>query len=250
MRLETVARLLALNRQFYQTFSLQFSATRQRIQPGVRRIIHGLSDKNSILDLGCGNGGVARELLKQGYQGSYVGLDSSRELLDQAQRIAPGSEYFLFLHADLSTSGWPDLVTNLGSTTIEFQPDIVLAFAVLHHLPGEDLRLQVLDQVLRLLAPGGRFVFSVWHFLNSARWRNRIQPWESVGIAPDEVDPEDYLLDWRSGGFGLRYVHHFSEEELGNLAADSGFSVTETFYSDGEAGRLGLYQSWVPSYQV
>jgi hypothetical protein len=42
----------------------------------------------------------------------------------------------------------------------------------------------------------------------------------------------------------LRYAHHFSAEELGQLAAKTGFSVEESFLSDGENGRLGLYQTW------
>jgi hypothetical protein len=61
-----------------------------------------------------------------------------------------------------------------------------------------------------------------------------------------EVDPNDYLLDWRSGGEGLRYVHHFDEKELEELAAASNFQVSDTFYSDGEGGKLGLYQVWKP----
>jgi hypothetical protein len=60
----------------------------------------------------------------------------------------------------------------------------------------------------------------------------------------EEVDEGDYLLDWRAGGSGLRYVHHFSEAELKALAAASGFRVMETFHSDGRDHRLGLYQIW------
>jgi hypothetical protein len=52
------------------------------------------------------------------------------------------------------------------------------------------------------------------------------------------------LLDWRSGGTGLRYVHHFSEGELITLAESSGFAVVETFYSDGKEGNLAIYQVW------
>jgi len=52
----TVNRLIELNRQFYQTFAGAFSATRQRIQPGVRRQIEQLPANARLLDLGCGNG--------------------------------------------------------------------------------------------------------------------------------------------------------------------------------------------------
>jgi len=59
-----------------------------------------------------------------------------------------------------------------------------------------------------------------------------------------DVDECDYLLDWRSGGTGLRYVHYFSEEELAKMAESSGFRVVETFYSDGKEGNLAIYQVW------
>jgi hypothetical protein len=95
-----------------------------------------------------------------------------------------------------------------------------------------------------LLTPKGRFVHSNWQFLNSERLRKRVHPWEEIGLSDSEVDPGDYLLDWRRGGFGLRYVHHFSEKELTALAAETGFGVVETFYADGETGDLGLYQVW------
>jgi hypothetical protein len=35
----TISLLLDLNRQFYQTFAIPFSATRHRLQPGVLRIL-------------------------------------------------------------------------------------------------------------------------------------------------------------------------------------------------------------------
>ena len=52
----TARQLVELNRQFYADFGKNFSATRQRIQPGVRKIILGLVGTERILDLGCGNG--------------------------------------------------------------------------------------------------------------------------------------------------------------------------------------------------
>ncbi len=100
------------------------------------------------------------------------------------------------------------------------------------------------SQVRSLLSPQGRFIHSEWQFLNSPRLKARIQPWEAIGLSESDVDPGDYLLDWRQGGVGLRYVHHFSEAELAELAESTGFSITQSFLSDGENSRLGLYQVW------
>ena len=121
---------------------------------------------------------------------------------------------------------------------------MVLAFAVLHHLPGVELRQQILHKIRSLLPDGGQFIHSHWQFLNSSRLADRVQPWEVIGLSESEVDFGDYLLDWRQGGTGLRYVHHLSEAELAALAVATGFEVVESFLSDGENQRLGLYQVW------
>jgi tRNA (uracil-5-)-methyltransferase TRM9 len=231
----TLSRLLDLNRQFYQTFALPFSATRHRLQPGVLHILKQIIPSNSLLDLGCGNGELARQLIHHGHIGSYIGLDFSPALLEQAPAVQ--SPNFRFYQADLAS---PDWEVPLADTPY----DAILAFAVLHHLPGMELRLQVLRKARSLLSAGGRFIHSEWQFLNSPRLKARVQPWEVIGLSQQEVDPGDYLLDWRQGGQGLRYVHYFSEAELADLAAKAGFAVIESFLSDGENNRLGLYQVW------
>ncbi len=115
---------------------------------------------------------------------------------------------------------------------------------MLHHIPSTEIRLDILRAVRGWLADHGKFILSNWQFLNSEKLKARIQTWDKAAIPASEVDEGDYLLDWRSGGEGLRYVHHFSESELSMLAQDAGFMVRETFYSDGETGDLGLYQIW------
>ena len=246
MHPEIAERLLTLNRLFYQTFALQFSATRGRLQSGVQRLLGRLEGGERILDLGCGNGELAQALKRRGHRGSYLGLDNSPGLLEEARRRAgeAASSGLRFLQADLSAAGWEQALAAgpQGETPARF--DLVFAFAVLHHLPGGELRLSIARKAHALLAPGGRFFLSNWQFLNSPRLRGRIQPWEQAGLSPEQVEPGDYLLDWRGGGQGLRYVHHFDAAELEALAGEAGFRVEESFYSDGESGNLGLYQVW------
>jgi (p)ppGpp synthase/HD superfamily hydrolase len=108
------------------------------------------------------------------------------------------------------------------------------------------LRLDILRVVNQLLRENGLFIHSNWQFLNSEKLRARIQPWTAVSISEADVDPGDYLLDWRSNGKGLRYIHHFDEKELEELASASHFNIIDTFYSDGQTGNLGIYQIWKP----
>src|SRR5260221_3333283 len=87
----TAVRLIELNKDFYTQFGDSFSATRHRIQPGVRRVLEMLKGDESILDLGCGNGEPARELAKRGYHGSYLGVDFSLPLLREAESSPAGT---------------------------------------------------------------------------------------------------------------------------------------------------------------
>lgn len=238
MNLETAAYLIDINREFYTHFGDSFSATRQRIQPGVRRVLNMLNGNETILDLGCGNGEFARELAKRGHRGSYLGVDFSLPLLQDAESQPEGFSA-RFMEVDLTK-----LSAVKEQLFVHGKWSLVTAFAVLHHIPSTKLRLDILRVVHELLQDDGLFVLSNWQFLNSEKLRDRIQAWSKVGIPNAEVDPNDYLLDWRSGGEGLRYVHHFSEDELSALAQQSGFMIHDSFYSDGEGGNLGLYQIW------
>ncbi len=231
----TLSQLLELNRQFYQSFALSFSATRHRLQPGVFRILDQVSATDDLLDLGCGNGELARELARCGHAGTYTGVDYSSSLLQQATEHQPA--HFRFVQADLTSPDWDAALAGCSY-------DSVLMFAVLHHIPGDQLRLQLLRKIRLLLPAGKRFFHSEWQFLNSPRLAGRVQPWETVGLAEKDVDPGDYLLDWRTGGRGLRYVHHFSETELAELASQASFEVQDTFLSDGQTHNLGMYQVW------
>ncbi len=246
METSTAEQLLSLNRQFYQTFALQFSVTRLRLQPGVKRLLANFPLDACILDLGCGNSELAFALENSQFRGHYIGCDFSPGLLTQAKSRSAGqinlpSDKYQFFHVDLASPNWK-------MTLPEIPYDLALSFAVLHHLPGKNLRLQFLSTLRALLdrrtAPQSIFIHSVWQFLNSPRLRSRIQPWNTIGLKDEDVDPGDFLLDWRHGGQGLRYVHHFTEAELQELAQASGYTIQQTFYSDGEGGKLGLYQVW------
>jgi SAM-dependent methyltransferase len=239
MNSSTAAYLIEINRDFYTRFGDSFSATRRRIQPGVRRVLGLLRGDESILDLGCGNGELARELARRGHRGSYLGVDFSLPLLRDAE-VQPEGFSASFKALDLTR------LSDLEELLVIGNWSVVMAFAVLHHIPSVDLRLNLLRVVNHLLKRGGLFIHSNWQFLNSEKLKARIQPWEHARLSRSDVDEGDYLLDWRSRDKGLRYVHHFNEKELEELAAASNFRVIDTFYSDGEGGKLGLYQVWKP----
>lgn len=102
-----------------------------------------------IADVGCGGGATARELLRLAPAGSVVhGYDISSELIDLARSKQPPSSPVAFEVADIATSlpalGPYDRLVSRASTM--FFDDPPAAFS----------------NLLRWLAPGGRFAFAVW----------------------------------------------------------------------------------------
>jgi tRNA (uracil-5-)-methyltransferase TRM9 len=229
-------RLLEINREFYDRFGERFSATRQRLQPGVGKILDSIQDDVSVLDLGCGNGYFLRELSLRGHKQPLFGVDFSLPLLRDAES-APG---VLFREIDLTKL--PAFSDQLLAVNGPWS--VVSMFATLHHIPSTEIRLEILRTVRTLLQEDGKFILSNWQFLNSAKLKSRIQAWSKVGIKDSDLDEGDYLLDWRGGGEGLRYAHHFTVEELLGLAKQAEMRVIDSFASDGDGGNLGLYQVW------
>jgi SAM-dependent methyltransferase len=228
--------LLRINRAFYQSLAEPFAATRPRPQPGVGRVLGRVDPAATVLDVGCGHGVAAGRLLELGFHGRYLGIDSSAPLIELARRRVAAS-WATFVEADLAVEeGLPAEAAH--------DCDWILAFAFLHHIPDGELRRRVVASLRNALRPGGSVAVSVWSFGEVERFRRKQVAWDEVGVRAEDVEPGDVLLDWRAGGRGVRYVHRFTSGELEDLARSVELSVVEEFHSDGEGGRMGLYQVW------
>ena len=165
MKPEITQYLIELNHKFYTDFGESFSATRGRIQPGVRRILDSLNRNETILDLGCGNGEVARTLARDGHRGAYLGLDFSLPLLSDAESVPEGFSAE-FREVDLTSTQWGVIASrywrrgNLPFTRRLLRRsaprndkyDIVFSFATLHHIPSNEIRLDILKNRSQLIS--------------------------------------------------------------------------------------------------
>ncbi len=246
MKKETELALTEINRIFYNQFGEAFAATRKRIQPGVRKIIKELSDKGTgnWIDLGCGSGTFGAEWASSGMKGSYLGLDFSLPLLDEAEKKTLLTNQDLtvqFVQKNLMNSDWDN-----EFKTGQFSGAV--SFAFLHHIPGRENHHLIFEKVHRIISEKGLFILSVWQFQNSPKMLERVQSWDKApNIDPLDLESGDTLLDWRyalpgsSEKIGLRYVHLFQPEELQKLASDAGFQIKEAFFSDGKDSNLAYY---------
>lgn len=235
MQPAVVDRLWQLNRDFYTALAEPFAASRAAPQAGWQRLAPFLPQHGMLLDAGCGNGRLAHFLHTAQPALGYVGVDGSAALLSAARRSAAAAGLAAsFIQADLAAADWPAQLPQQGFAAVAL-------LAVLHHVPGWAARVALLHRSAAVLAANGVILLSVWQFLNEDRLRRRLMPWNAAGLQADEVEPEDYLLDWQRGGTGLRYCHWVSEAELAGLAAAAGLAVRTLFYADGRSGRLNLF---------
>lgn len=229
MDADVTARLLALNHAFYAHLADPFARTRARPQPGFYRLLDYLPHPcPRLLDVGCGEGRFGRFLLDQGAIADYVGVDFSEDLIRHA-RSETGGTYHI---RDLSRAG---SLASLGTFPA------ISCLAVLQHIPGREQRIGLLQEIGNHLESNGRILLSTWQFLDSERQRRKIAPWGAADLDPTDVEMNDYLLTWRSGGFGLRYVAFIDLDEMVALAAAADLNLVDHFRADGREGDLNLY---------
>jgi len=111
--------------------------------------------RRRAIDFGCGVGRLTRAL--HNYFPECCGIDISRGMLEKARNLAPECE---FREAN-----------NLGSFPDKYA-DLIYSSLVLQHQPDKKHVKALIEDMMRVLAPGGLLVFQMPLHL---RWRNRLQ---------------------------------------------------------------------------
>lgn len=103
-----------------------------------------ISPGNRVLDVGCGPGNFSRDFAAAAGEGLVVGLDASATMLDVAVRRGGGANgaNLAYVRGDASELPFED-----GTF------DAVCCFAALYLI---ERPLRALDEIVRVLAPGGR----------------------------------------------------------------------------------------------
>lgn len=182
----------------YEAIARHFDRTRWSCWQGVSAFVKGLPTASMVADIGCGNGKYQR--LRNDL--AWFANDTCLPLLEIAKR-AP------CLHSDYLVSNAKNLPYREDSM------DAAISVAVLHHVALLADRTRFLKEMVRVLKPGGRGMFTVW--ADDRRKRK----WQSLGSAGD------YLVPWtdESGKVYQRYYHLFTKQEIEDILATSGVQV-------------------------
>jgi len=235
--------LEAINRRFYAEQAHEFDSSRSRPWQGWSRALSGLPRREPlrVLDLGCGNGRLLAHFLNDGWPLSeLLGVDSGKALIELARARYAAARFARFEHAELlDDDGVPTLPPGAF--------DVVALMGVLHHVPSERARRELVHAAFARTAAGGSLVLTVWRFERDSRLSKRTVAWrDAVAREPQlsaldlaQLEPGDTLLQWNKGKHALRYCHAISNAEVERWLVGLPASI-ERFFADGE-GELNEY---------
>jgi SAM-dependent methyltransferase len=180
------------------------------------------------VDLGCGEGRVTRDLRAAGHRA--IGADASMSMIAAAREADPDGEYVV---ADAASLPFED-----GSA------DLVVAFMSLMDM---DQMAHAVQEVGRVLDPGGRFVIAVVHPINSS---GEFVPRDGDDRAPfvigSYLESRPYSDTLERDGLEMTFHSlHFTLEDYSRALEAAGFVVVRLreLYDDENArwSRIPLF---------
>lgn len=189
-----------------------------------------------VLDLACGTGAVARAVAPiVGAAGAVVGVDVLPGMLAVARSLpAPDGATVEWVEADAGETGLPDASFDLVicQQGLQFFSDRGAAVA----------------EVLRVLAPGGRFVAAVWQAVERQPFWKGFTAVEARNLAPLGLAPEDVTVPFSFGdAAALRTLLEkagFERVEVSTAMIMANFAA-ETFVEDLEYPYGALVHGFV-----
>lgn len=131
---------------------------------------HGLTPDMDVLDVGCGQGRMARPLAGYLESGSYQGFDIDKAGIAWCQKEYTDAVNFKFIHADVYNLRYNKRGTiqakDYSFPFADNSFDHVFLTSVFTHMFAEDVA-QYLSEVARVLRPGGRCLIT-WFLLDEA----------------------------------------------------------------------------------
>ena len=192
-----------MNEKSYETVAEAFDASRQRPWRELGRYAHDIREGYRILDLGCGNGRLLKELPKVNFE--YLGIDSNAFLLAKAREAFPERKFVQMQLEDLQ----------LGVD----QYDHIFCVATFHHLVTKEDRLRLLQKCHTALKSGGVLILAVWNL-----WQAKYLRYLFSQVTY-KISWNDFFVPWKlPSGTVWRYYHGFTAHELVSLVREAGFT--------------------------
>lgn len=129
---------------------------------------HGLDPTDNVMDVGCGQGRMARPLIDYLDQGHYVGLDIALDGIEWCQKHYAELPNFKFIHMDVYNSRYNPRGSQKAAEYVfpieDESQDLIFLTSVFTHMLAQDVEAY-LYEFNRILKPGGKALIS-WYLLD------------------------------------------------------------------------------------
>jgi SAM-dependent methyltransferase len=175
----------------YDHFAVHFNETRKAIWKCVAKFLDNIPKYSLIADVGCGNGKYTR------YRQDIfiIANDICVPLLDTIDKNSNDCCVANGLYLPYKKKSF----------------QYAISIAVLHHISDYESRLKFIKNIINILEPGGKLLFTVW-----AQEQTIKKKWINKGNG-------DYLIPWLdkyTKQTFYRFYHLFSYEEIKQFVND------------------------------
>lgn len=163
-------------------------------------------NRNRALDFGCGVGRLTRALAPHFKE--CIGVDVSNSMIARASALHPNAANCKFL------------VNNDNDLRIfpKGHFDLVITMIVLQHMPSRDLVYQYIGEAVRVLAPGGVFIFQMPNFIPL---RRRLQLRRKLYALLSALGVKDEFL-YRKLRLHSMHMNYLPEQDVSTFVQDLG----------------------------
>ncbi|MFA6254662.1 MAG: methyltransferase domain-containing protein [Patescibacteria group bacterium] len=182
---------------------------------------------SSVLDIGCGTGRTTIPLHLKGYQ--VLGVDITPMMIESAKKIITAKK--LDIHYQIG-----------DATKLEFENNFfdnaIFANNGWTQIPGSTKRQKALDEIYRVLKPGGYFIFtahqryySPYHIFFWLKQWLKLYLLKPLGFKVKELEFGDRFFQRNVNGKKTnqwQYIHIPNVSEVKKQIQNSGFKLVET----------------------
>jgi tRNA (uracil-5-)-methyltransferase TRM9 len=205
--------------EFYELHGAAFSATRHAPW-GVMKLVKDAAKPGDVLvDFGAGNGRLGLEIPDNV---RYVAVEPSSALRQAAEKILAHRKNMEIVEGGFGVGAYgrtPEAYDYAPVPVADSFADVVACLAVLHHIPTREARQTAVQELARILKPGGMLVLTVWNLrsLKSFSFKNWLAAWLRLPLVQGG-GAGDVWVPWKAEGVDARrYIHAFTLNELKTL---------------------------------
>lgn len=200
-----------INENTYDFISKGWEEKRKSYWKPVQDFLDEQENKNSFIDIGCGSGRFLELAKEKGFK-KIVGTDISKNQLKICRQKG-----FKVKKADMIKLPFKEESFN-----------VIISIAAHHHLLSLEEQKKSLEEMKRIIKPGGKILLSNW--FPSKEYIDKNIDKGKINFIDDKIAKVTFEYENKKND---RYYYFFEERELCELITNTGLKILKKEYNNG-----------------